>query len=105
MKGVSELQNTLFQFSQQKNPINSRVKRSDDNKSLVEATAKNNYKYCLNQEDLIEIVRLEYKNYRSDKFYTMFKIINSLEDLQKIIKIFLKKRKTVKINVRKYVLL
>lgn len=63
--------------------INSRVKRADDDETLVEATAKGDYTYWLSQEDIADIARIEYGGFRgrSAGGYAAFDVIGSLAQL------------------------
>jgi NB-ARC domain len=72
--------NSLLIFSK------SRVKRSDDDEiTLVEATAKENYAYWLSQEDIVDIARIEYNNYKGltelTEHYSEFEVLGSISQL------------------------
>ncbi|HEY2566699.1 MAG TPA: NB-ARC domain-containing protein [Candidatus Aquirickettsiella sp.] len=69
-----------------------RVKRGNDG-TLVEATAKGQYNYWLNQDDLNEIVRLEYNTYAGIVGNAKFAVSTSLSDLTTNLELFLLKTK------------
>ncbi|WP_339051511.1 NB-ARC domain-containing protein [Rickettsiella endosymbiont of Xylota segnis] len=70
-----------------------RVKRGNA-ETLAEATAKGEYNYWLNQDDLNEIVRLEYNTYAGIVgSNAKFAVLTSLSDLTNNLEVFLLKTK------------
>ncbi|KAF5279926.1 hypothetical protein FQR65_LT15161 [Abscondita terminalis] len=90
--------NSLANLENSKISSLTRVKRNND-ETLVEATAKGIYSYWLNQDDLNEIVRLEYNNYANlVKGNRKYEILASISDLNTHIEDFLLKTKKLNEN-------
>ncbi len=60
--------------------FNIRVKRNND-ETLEAATAKGNYAYWLSQEDIADIARLQYNNYKRIGVSSEFEILGSIAQL------------------------
>lgn len=74
--------------------INSRIKRSNQISTLVEAVAEKDFTYWLSQEDIAHIARLEYNNYLVEvEAQTRFEIIGSISHLENEIRNFLSSTK------------
>ncbi len=82
--------NSLANLENPKISSLTRVKRNND-ETLVEATAKGMYSYWLNQDDLNEIVRLEYNNYASLGGNKKYEVLAAISDLDIHIETFLSK--------------
>ena len=61
--------------------LSTRVKRINNDETLVEATVKNQYSYWLSQEHIAEISRLEYNNYHGES-NAEFEILGSMSQLK-----------------------
>ena len=67
--------------------LSTRVKRINNDETLVEATVKNQYSYWLSQEDIAEIARLEYNNYHRESDAT-FEVLGSMPQLYITLELF-----------------
>ena len=76
-----------------------RNKRKPDDESLVEATSNKNYDYWLSQEDIADIARLDYNNFRNvgEENNADFDILGSPEQLYTIIDSFYRERADYKL--------
>ncbi|MES2141701.1 MAG: NB-ARC domain-containing protein [Pseudomonadota bacterium] len=61
--------------------FNARVKRNSEDETLEEATAKGNYAYWLSQEDIADIARLHYNNYKRVGVSSEFDVLGSILQL------------------------
>ncbi|MDD5162474.1 MAG: NB-ARC domain-containing protein, partial [Candidatus Rickettsiella isopodorum] len=80
-----------------KQRISSRIKRAPSVNTLVEATAKNDFSYWLSQEDIADIARIEYNQFRTrTENNAEFEILGSMTQLSSTVKSFQEKIKTNK---------
>ncbi|TLY48093.1 MAG: hypothetical protein E6K54_03835, partial [Gammaproteobacteria bacterium] len=81
--------------------FNLRVKRSNDDKTLVEATAEGDYTHCLSAEEIKDIAYASYKNYKTKKTKKVqFEVVDSLAQLKTTITKFLIKTRIQNENKR-----
>ncbi|MDQ8040090.1 MAG: hypothetical protein AAGB33_00235, partial [Cellulomonas sp.] len=83
--------------------FNSPVNRNDGDGSLEKATAKGNYAYWLNQEDITDIARLQYNNYKRIGVSAEFEVLGSTSQLAHLIEKF--KLKTQHLEVARLTLI
>lgn len=63
--------------------LNARVKRSNDDKTLVEATAEGDYTHLLSVEEIRDIARSFYNNYKTKRTKNAhFEVVDSLVQLK-----------------------
>ncbi|TLY47008.1 MAG: hypothetical protein E6K54_07630 [Gammaproteobacteria bacterium] len=81
--------------------ISSRVKRSDDDGSLVVATLKKDFSYRLNYEDIIDAADLVYNNYQGteENKVRFFEVIQTTEQLETHIENFLQKKTSKRLTL------
>ena len=65
-----------------------RVKRANEIKRLEAATENKDYKYWLSQEDIADIARIQYSNYKTNDIFSEFEIIGSIENFERSINKF-----------------